>query len=123
MKVSGAELKAVWDWWVEQDAANEWYVDDIGYGDDDEGFDIDKIVPDEKYDLDDMPYISWQGDGDAPKTVPWATGKNHDLGVSFLEIYRKWKKVTTTQVFVVTVPKERVAEFKSLCQVVKAKIT
>lgn len=104
MKATGAEITA---FWLEWPPGVDWYVDDGTLEVLDE-HDQPLLDPAQKYAVEDIGVLCWQGLGPAPKGA--------EDGVAIKTAFAKWRKARTHQTMVVAVPNVDADEFKALCK-------
>ena len=97
MKAHGVEIMQFWSEWP---PGEFWVYDELaGPGD------LDSLVPDKKYDLDEFGCINWAG---GPPT--------DEPHVPFKVWFKRWKKARESRAFFLTVPNKDVDRLRRICE-------
>lgn len=109
MKVTGAEFR---EWLDTGWLGDDWYIDggEIEWEDESGKWVLDDAA---KYETDEFGGVFFHGHGEDP-----TDGQGYDIGA----LIRKWRKARTHTTFVVTVPNERIDDFKSAMKAMGLKV-
>lgn len=104
MKATGAEITEFWREWPPGD---DWYVEEAVlevFAEDDRPL----LEPTKKYDVADLGFLYWQGQGPIPRGA--------EEGIPTAREFTKWRKARMSKTFAVDVPVASVTEFRALCK-------